>query len=50
MDIDYNIEELDLSYRILTILPDLGIYTNLKVLKCNNNQLTSLDNLQPGLQ
>ena len=49
MDIDYSIEVLDLSNKNLTVLPDLSKYTKLKVLKCFGNQLTSLDNLPPGL-
>jgi len=49
MDMDYSIEELDLSYKNITILPDLSKYTKLKVLKCFGNQLTSLDNLPSGL-
>ena len=43
---DYsNITELHLSNKGLTQLPDLSIYTNLKVLNCSRNQITSLDNL-----
>jgi len=43
---DYStITELDLSYKELTKLPDLSLYTNLKKLNCYNNQITSLDNL-----
>ena len=49
MDIDYSIEVLDLCNKNLTVLPDLSKYTKLKVLKCFGNQLTSLDNLPPGL-
>ena len=47
--LDYTIEELDLSNKNLTVLPDLSKYINLKVLKCNDNKITNLDNLPPGL-
>ena len=47
---DYSLEELDLSCKKLTILPDLSKYTKLKALNCNNNKLISLDNLPQGLQ
>ena len=50
MNIDYSIEELDLSKQNLTILPDLSKYTKLKVLNCSCNELTRLDNLPPGLK
>jgi len=40
-----NITELDLSNKGLTKLPDLSIYSNLKILNCSYNQITSLDNL-----
>ena len=50
MDIDYTIEELDLSNKNLTSLPDLSKYTKLKVLYCECNEIISLDNLPPGLQ
>ena len=46
---DYSMEELDLYHKKLTILPDLTKYINLKILKCNDNQITSLDNLPSGL-
>ena len=49
MYIDYTIEELNLNYKNLTILPDLSKYTNFKVLYYSYNQLTSLNNLPPGL-
>ena len=49
MDMDYTIEELNLSYKDLLILPDLSKYTKLKILKCSNNQITRLDNLPLGL-
>ena len=43
---DYTITELYLSRKRLYKLPDdIHKYTNLKVLYCNNNNLTSLDNL-----
>jgi len=44
------ITELNLSYKNLTVLPDLSLYVNLQTLHCHNNQLTSLDNLPPNLQ
>jgi hypothetical protein len=47
---DYStVIELDLSNQELTELPDLILYTNLKILKCNYNKLTNLDNLPPTL-
>ena len=50
-EIDYsNITELDLSYQELEILPDLSMYTNLKVLNCGDNRLTALDNLPASLE
>jgi len=42
--------ELDLSLENLTVLPDLSLYTNLQILHCSFNQLTSLDNLPLTLQ
>ena len=43
---DYSsITELDLSYKGLTQLPDLSLYTNLKNLNCSQNQITSMNNL-----
>src|SRR3972149_8364324 len=41
-DMDYTVEELNLSYQNLTQLPDLSLYKKLKQLNCNYNQLTSL--------
>ena len=50
-DIDYsNIIELDLSNKQLNALPDLSKYTNLEILNCYNNNLTSLDNLPTTLK
>ena len=43
------IEELDLSIKGLTKLPDLTKYTNLKKLNCSENKLTHLDNLPINL-
>jgi len=47
---DYTVTKLDLSEQNLQVLPDLSLYTNLQILCCFNNQLTSLDNLPPTLQ
>jgi len=47
---DYTVNELNLSNLNLTVLPDLSLYTNLRILHCNNNQLTSLDILPPDLR
>ena len=47
---DYTVTELDLSNQNLHVLPDLSLYTNLQKLYCQNNPLTSLDNLPPQLQ
>jgi Leucine-rich repeat (LRR) protein len=44
------ITELDLSCRGLRELPDLRMYTNLKILHCSQNQLSELTNLPPTLQ
>ena len=38
-------EYIDLSNKKLKKLPDLTKYTNLKILKCSNNELTELNNL-----
>ena len=38
MNIDYSLEKLDLSFKKLTILPDLSKYTSLKVLEFTGNQ------------
>ena len=47
---DYSsITELDLSYKGLTQLPDLSLYTNLKNLNCSQNQITSMDNLPQAI-
>ena len=48
---NYTITELDLSSKKLHKLPDdIHKYTNLKILHCNNNKLTSLDNLPLNLK
>jgi Leucine-rich repeat (LRR) protein len=48
---DYTVTELDLSNEGLTCLPeDILLYTNLRILNCNNNQLTSLDKLPNTLE
>ena len=48
---DYTIIELDISSKRLTELPDdIDKYTNLKTLNCNNNKITSLDNLPLKLE
>lgn len=48
---DYTVEELDLSDRELTKLPDdISKYTNLKILYCYYNKLTQLDNLPDSLE
>ncbi len=48
---DYTITELNLSRKRLYKLPDdIHKYTNLKVLYCNYNKLTSLDNLPPNIE
>ena len=50
-DIDYsNIIELNLSNKQLNELPDLSKYTNLEILDCYNNNLTSLNNLPTTLK
>ena len=47
---DYSkITELDLSNKGLANLPDLSLYTNLKILICSYNKITSLDNLPPTI-
>jgi len=45
-----SINELNLSDKNLTILPDLSKYTKLKVLDCSNNKIKSLDNLPSKLK
>ena len=48
---DYSITELDISNKDLTELPkDIAKYTNLKILNCSFNQITSLDNLPLRLE
>jgi Leucine-rich repeat (LRR) protein len=46
-DVDYTVRELNLSFKYLTELPDLSLYTNLKKLDCSYNKLTSLPNNLP---
>ena len=47
---DYStITELNLSNKGLTKLPDLNIYTNLKILNCHGNKIARLDNLPPTI-
>ena len=48
-ELPVKIESIDLSWRDLTILPDLSRFTNLKLLDCSNNQLTSLPPLNNSL-
>ena len=52
MIMDYsNITELDISNKELTKLPDdIHKYANLKKLICQNNNITSLNNLPPTLE
>ena len=48
--VDYSITELDISNKGLTKLPDdIDKYTNLKILNCSYNEITSLDNLPSTL-
>ena len=48
---DYSITELNISYQGLVNLPDdIDKYTNLKILDCSENKLTSLDNLPQTLK
>ena len=48
---DYTITDLDISEQELTHLPfDIDNYTNLKILNCEKNELTSLDNLPQSLE
>ena len=49
--VDNSITKLNISIKRLTQLPDdIGKYTNLQILDCRDNKLTSLDNLPPSLQ
>ena len=49
--VNYTITELDISSKGLTQLPDdIDKYTNLQILCCNDNEISSLDNLPPNLQ
>jgi Leucine-rich repeat (LRR) protein len=49
--VDYNITKLDISCQGLTKLPDdIDKYTNLEILHCGKNKITSLDNLPPNLE
>ena len=48
---DYTITELNLACGCLNKLPDdIHKYTNLTILDCRSNNLTSLDNLPINLQ
>ena len=44
------ITALDLSFKNINELPDLSKYTNLKILDCNNNTITLLNNLPQKLE
>lgn len=46
---DYTIEILNLSHKEMTVLPDLSLYKNIKILNCSFNKLINLDNLPSGL-
>ena len=47
----FSITELNISNQELTqLLDDIAKYTNLQKLICNNNQITTLDNLPPKLE
>ena len=49
--VDYSITKLNISQKGLTQLPDdIDKYTNLQILRCEQNELTSLDNLRSNLQ
>jgi len=52
--VDYNITKLNISNKGLTKLTklpdDIDKYTNLKILYCRENKITSLDNLPPTLK
>ena len=45
-----NIETINVSYKGLTYLPSLKRFYKLKKLKCSDNQLTVLPELNPSLQ
>jgi Leucine-rich repeat (LRR) protein len=45
----YDIIEIDISYRYIEGSLDFNRFTKLTKLNCNNNQITSLDNLPNSL-
>ena len=49
-DIPLNIIKLNCNYSKLKVLPDLSRFTQLRVLYCSNNRLTSIDNLPDQLE
>jgi Leucine-rich repeat (LRR) protein len=50
MELSTDIKKLDLSNKILTILPDLQKFTKLEELNFHNNKLTTLIDLPDTLQ
>ena len=49
-DIPLNIIKLNCNYSKLKFLQDLSRFTQLRVLYCSNNRLTSIDNLPDQLE
>ena len=49
-DIPLNIIKLNCNYSKLKVLPDLSRFTQLRVLYCSNNRLTSIDNLPDNIE
>ena len=49
-DIPLNIIKLNCNYSKLKVLPDLSRFTQLRVLYCSNNRLTSIDNLPDHIE
>ena len=45
-----DIEEINVSYKYLDYLPNLSRFTKLKILYCNNNELTHLPSLPNSLE